>query len=81
MLSLEEPSFEKALASGRMLFVRSKPFTPHLQAGQQLRSRLLANPRGLPIGEIRRECVPRTACAPDVLRLSGLLRATTTVGV
>lgn len=44
MLSVEEPSFEKALACGRMLFVRSKVFEPKLAAGQQLRFRLLANP-------------------------------------
>lgn len=44
MLSIEEPSYSKALENGRLLFVRSKPFAPKLSRGQQLRFRLLSNP-------------------------------------
>lgn len=44
MLSIEEPSYSRALENGRLLFVRSKPFEPKVTRGQQLRFRLLANP-------------------------------------
>lgn len=48
MLSIEEPSYTTALKNGRLLFVRSKPFGPEVEVGQQLRFRLLANPTKKP---------------------------------
>jgi CRISPR system Cascade subunit CasE len=44
MLSCEEPLYNKSLETGRLLFVRTKPFEPRVSAGQQLRFRLRANP-------------------------------------